>query len=437
MSYKALELSQIEKADAKELLIHNDKCDKYDYLIAVGCGVIGGIIDMFLLRTPGQSVLEKWTDKQVDETVKRFAKISGWSPREENANNVASAIGFLEKKFSVNYDQRYTADVGNMFQMNTRNHHMMSLAHSPDIVGLFFSVLCQFTSTSAFVAEGQLIFFDTETFELRGNNLIAKLFSGVVNWIGHIMSDIAGSFGSRERTRRGTGISIPFYELFQFCKFGEFSVGKDRQDLATIAVRAFQKGYDYRFGLAASIPVIVTELSIKLIWSIRRFFQYGQALRECIPTPGHADLRLMLLMGNGVLCLMDGADAAIRSGGNALIFFTRLNFIGWLKLVKLALLEVCIRLGIYGDLYNNIEVIRKINEEIERCLEELKQYDIENFKEATKRHLEFERRLEVADDEQQLNQVLLSIYEESGYALPWSGDFNEHMADSGKHLSFR
>ena len=58
MSYKALELSQIEKADAKELLIHNDKCDKYDYLIAVGCGVIGGTIDMFLLRTPGQSVLE-------------------------------------------------------------------------------------------------------------------------------------------------------------------------------------------------------------------------------------------------------------------------------------------------------------------------------------------------------------------------------------------
>ena len=39
-------------ADSKEnrdLFQHNDKCDKYDYLIAAGCGAIGGLIDVLSL----------------------------------------------------------------------------------------------------------------------------------------------------------------------------------------------------------------------------------------------------------------------------------------------------------------------------------------------------------------------------------------------------
>ena len=59
----------------------------------------------------------------------------------------------------------------------------------------------------------------TETFELQGGNFSAKLFCGVANWFGHIMSDIAGSSGSQGR---GSGLAIPFFELFQMCTFGEF-----------------------------------------------------------------------------------------------------------------------------------------------------------------------------------------------------------------------
>ena len=151
-----------DKRSANALIINNDenrtliqsgdKCDKYDYLIAVACGAIGGMVDIFLVGAPGDSVLCKWTDAQVDNAVKGFAKISGWSPKPEKADSVASAIGFLEKKFKINYDQRHSADVNNLFNMSTKNHHMMSLAHSPDVIGLFFSILNQFTSTATFVA---------------------------------------------------------------------------------------------------------------------------------------------------------------------------------------------------------------------------------------------------------------------------------------------
>ena len=147
--------SIIEKEDAKYL--QGNSCDACDYLTAVACGAIGGLVDIFFVSTPEDSKLGKWTDQQVDNTVMAFARKMGWNPKEKNINNVNSAIGFLEQRFKVNYDQRLSTDVDNLFEILPKSHHMMSLAHSPDIIGLFFSVLNQFTSTSTFVAGGTLI----------------------------------------------------------------------------------------------------------------------------------------------------------------------------------------------------------------------------------------------------------------------------------------
>ena len=431
-NYSIIESSE----DNRNLIKNKDKCDKYDYLAAVACGAVGGLIDIFLVGAPQNSTLGNWTDKQVDNAVMGFAKASGWNPRNNQQGNPASAIGFLEKQFKVNYDQRYSADVENLFNMSTRNHHMMSLSHSPDLVGLFFSLLNQFTSTSSFIADGQLVTIRSDTYELQGGNFVAKLFCGIANWFGHIMSDIAGSSGSRGNSGRGAGVVIPFYELFQFCKFGSFRVGQDRQDLATIAVRAFQEGYDFRFGLASAIPVIITDLSIRLIWALRRRFQYGKALKECIPTHQHDDLRIMLLFGNGTLCVMDGIDAGIRSGGNFLAFFMRLNIIAWFRFVTLVLKEVCIRLGLADALQKNIEAFKRINEALLIYLHELESIDIEVFKKETEEYNEIMKVFTTAKTDKELNQILLNTFDRLGIQKPWKGDFDEFMSNKNNTLIF-
>ena len=61
-------------ADGKQIIKTDDTCDKYDYLAAIACGAIGGLIDIFLVGTPGNSKLGDWTDKQVDKAVMSFAK---------------------------------------------------------------------------------------------------------------------------------------------------------------------------------------------------------------------------------------------------------------------------------------------------------------------------------------------------------------------------
>lgn len=426
----------VHAVENRVLIQNDDKCDKYDYLTAVACGAIGGMIDIFFVRTPGDSILEKWTDAQVDNAVKGFAKLLGWSPQEAKANSIGSAIGFLEKKFKVNYDQRYSTDVKSLFSMSTRNHHMMSLAHSPDVIGLFFSILNQFTSTSSFVANGQLITISTDTYELQGGNFFAKIFCGIANWFGHIMSDIAGSSGSRGNLGRGTGVVIPFYELFGLCKFGKFRVGQDKQDLATIAVRAFQEGYDLRFGIATGIPVVITDLSIRLIWALRRHFQYGRIIKECIPTKKHPDLRIMLLFGNGTLCVMDALDAGVRSGGNFLTFFMRLNLIAWFRLVTLVLKEICTRVGISPTLQERLDSYKRIREAMLFYLQELQKIDTEQFRKEKEKYDYIVEALEETCTAEELNVMLLDAFDRMEIKRPWQGDFEAHMANKNATLTF-
>ena len=313
---------------------HRDTLDKYDYLTAAGTGVVAGLIDVFLVGSPENSKLVRWSNEQVDNCVKSFAKLTGW----ESDNNVNSAISHLERKFSVNYDQRHTGDVGGIFKMSAKNHHMKSLAHSPDIIGLFFSILDQLKGTFHFVANGKLITVSSYTQELIGGNFISKIFCGFVNWFGHLMSDIAGSSDAKGR---GTGIVAPFYELLGFCKFGNSDYG----DLATIATKAFEQGYDARFALTTSIPVVlISDLLTRFIWGFRNYFQYKRPIKECIPTKEHSDLRIMLLVSNACLCIIDVADAGIRSKfTDPVTFLVHLNFAAWIKLAVQGVKEIANR----------------------------------------------------------------------------------------------
>lgn len=321
-------------------------------------------------------------------------------------------------------------------------HHMMSLVHSPDIVGLFFSILNQFTMTSSFIADGQLITIESDTFELKGGNFIMKIMCGIANWFGHLMSDIAGSSGNHNR---GMGITMPFYEFFGFCNFGKFKVGEERKTLAEIAQMAFTyqedknspvMSYDFRFGMTQAIPIVVTELTIRLIWALRRHFQYHKSFKECIPSSRNADLRVMILIGNGTLCVMDGIDAGVKSGGNFLMFFMRMNLCAWVRFAVLVLKEVCIRVNLTNDLQRQLDAYQRINELLTQYLEQLKQIDLMLYKEEVEK---FERAVRIftqVNSEEELNKLLLEKFEELGIKKPWNGDFDTHMSNKQGKLVF-
>jgi hypothetical protein len=131
---------------------------------------------------------------------------------------------------------------------------------------------------------------------------------------------------------------MPFYSLLQFVNIGEF--GQHRQSFATVAVKVFEQGYDLRHGMALSIPVLVTELLTRVMWSVKRAFYHREPLLDCVPLDSNPELRRMLMVAHGSLCLVDGADAALRSYGDIVNFMLRSNLVAWARFGTLALREL-------------------------------------------------------------------------------------------------
>ena len=367
------QILELQKRIKEDFAYKNANCDKYDYMIAGTCGVIGGIIDVLFVGKPGESDLGNFVDKKANDITMKFAEMLGWDrekARTKGSNELKSAIGFLENKFKINYDQSTTngkkGTGGLVENLSSLNHHLKSLGHSPDLIGLFFSILNQFTNTSSFISNGQLITINTDAFELQGGNFIAKIFCGFCNWLGPLMSDWVGSTGA---TGRGSGIPIPFYELFLLFDFGQFRYkpnDKKKKEVllsfAEVCTVVFQKGYDLRHGITMAIPVLITELLIRVMYTLKARFYHEKDWKECIPNANIPELRRMLLVGHGTLCMIDAADAGIRSGGNMVEFLLRTNLIGWVRFGYLGLKEL-------NAWYNSGEIDpEKVDEYIEKEL---------------------------------------------------------------------
>ena len=337
------------------------KCDKYDVMIAAFCGGAAGLIDVFFIGDPLTSVLGKSIDKTADRLVKKAAqffwnndtRISG--KNRKCPQTLEQCISYLEQAFPVNYDARYAKDLivedGVLSGMRPMNHHLLSLAHSPDPIGLIFSIINQFMGYASFVDHGKLIHVVPKKASgaipyMQGTDLPSMLFCGFINWVGHLLSDLSGSSSTRtaKKTGRGAGIPIPFYELFLGYDFGNI----DGMSVAETMIKVFEEGYDLRFGATMAIPVVMEELMIKVIWMIRQKFIRKKTWKESFPTSAHADLRIMLIIGNGTLCAVDAVDAAahgVAGSGNVIAFICRLNLVGWARLAMLVLKELAIRIG--------------------------------------------------------------------------------------------
>lgn len=324
-------------------------CDKLDYILATSSGALCGIIDIFLVGKPGEPPLGNITDKWFVARTIDFAKLC--DPEKKNFDSLDSALRFLEKKFKVPYDQTGLGDAGKtIFDLTAKNHHFKSLAHNPSLLGLFFSILDQFSNTSHFVTDGQLVSLQQadEKWELRGGNIPSKLFCGFANWIGHLISDVSGSSSSAAKGNRGTGLPSPLWTwtndiIAIKAKLG-LSVTETDKAMNELALNIFEKGYDIRFQTAQAIPVFLNEILVRLIYAIRRLFRYFSEIpkterslalmwKKCEPF-SNATVKRMLTVAHGTFCLVDVGDAVGRSliagGGtfNAVEFVLRLNVVG-------------------------------------------------------------------------------------------------------------
>lgn len=314
--------------------------DVIDNLMAIGSGVLSGIVDSLWVGEFSFEQGKAWSNKTVNDFVMKVAKSKGYT-----GGRLDGAIKFLEDKFSLPSDSIWKGkDIG----VSAKSHHIDDLAHHPTPVGLFFSILTQFTDKGYFQnRDGH--FFPIQLNEsngtLLGTDTPSKIFAGTVNWFFHLVSDMSGS---NKTAGVGMGVPGPIVSLLK-----EISTipGLDKTDLARKVNNIFVKEkFDLRSELAAAheltkqaVPVLMNEVIVRAVYFIRRLLMELKeqkslekvVWKRTLPWKNRTIAR-MLTIATGTFTLVDLADAAIRgaikAGGQSVDlreFILRVNFIGF------------------------------------------------------------------------------------------------------------
>ena len=314
--------------------------DGIDNLVAVGSGLLAGLIDVFWVGEFDFARGKAWSNHTINDFVMKAAKAQGYE-----GERLDGAIKFLEEKFPVPSDNIWKGkDAG----ISAKSHHLDDLAHHPTPIGLFFSILTQFTKNGYFQnGKGTFLSFsiDEDGLELIGEDLPSKVFCGTINWFFHLVSDMSGS-----NKTAGVGMGIPG-PIVSMLKELSAIPGLNKTGLPQMLKDAFVKErFDLRSEMAVlhevgrqAMPVLINEVLVRAFYFIHRFVMEVKAKgsfrdvewKKTLPWNNRTIAR-MLTIATGTFAAVDLADSAIRaglkSGGDFATFTTqillRVNFVG-------------------------------------------------------------------------------------------------------------
>lgn len=316
--------------------------DSDDYLFATSAGLIAGFVDTIFVGTIGKGKdakgLQKMVDKGTEKLVKKYAlhqKIAELNNQKKNAKSqkgineiertikelqngrqnfdIKSSIRYLEKKHKVGYDAATSKHIKGM---SPDNHHLLSIAHEPSLLGLIIGIYNQLTGTATYMSkEGKIIntVAENANIELTGS-MPNQIIQAINNWFGHIMSDLSGSSTSKGR---GSGLPVPGWSSLQKLQFGNVKLKTNKPDTYTFAQVSewmFKNGYDVRAFTAELIPVLIYETLIRLYWIYKQHLYYGKSLKDSFPIANSRELARLLLIGASTFSTIDVTHGVIKSG---------------------------------------------------------------------------------------------------------------------------
>jgi len=261
-----------------------EKIDQWDIIMSILSGTIAAALDILYIKDFDIEKASEWGKKEVTDFVLRFAQNYGYK-----GDNLKEAIKKLEEHFPIPSD-KLTSEFGGGLQ-----HHLRDFAHHPTLLGLVFSILTQYTGRCFGTdTAGHFIIHKLPKEVELGKNTAEKIYQGVIIWICHLVSDMAGSSSSKGR---GTGIPGP---LLSFVKevsalpfFRNINIEyKDNDIEFTVFVsklfngtylKGDKTGNNISFDLRTEIgilhevskqafPVLLNECIVRSLFAIRRFY---------------------------------------------------------------------------------------------------------------------------------------------------------------------
>lgn len=355
--------------------------DKFDISVSVASGALTAlIVDTFIIGDISLADANKWGTEKVENFVIDIAKLKDKSGKVKD-NDLLSAVRFLEENYKLAADT-----VENSFG-GAKHHHLYDFSHHPTPVGWFCSIATQFTKNvygTDKIGAFQEIRITSKGLDSIYSDPVSKLWNGTIDWIFHMVSDIAGSSGTIYKGGKGTGLPGPLLSLLKEISSNE-SIRKlagkagdtDRDNFSVMVQNLFngriladhspdgkvKKGTEIPFDLRTeiglgheltkqTIPVLVNECIVRAFFAITRFVRELDRLnvssmselkdldlKKFLPF-NNPELSRMLLISSASFSTVDitaaGVKAAIKNPGNkygfAKDFLLGINYAGVLRL---------------------------------------------------------------------------------------------------------
>ena len=351
--------------------------DKLDVSVSVGSGALTALtIDTFLIGDISLLDAKNWGDEFANDFVMKVAKFKDKNGKVKDGD-LYSAVLFLEDTFKIPSDP-----IENKFGGGA-HHHLYDFAHHPTPVGWFCCVAGQFSNT-AYGTDKTGAFKTVKGLVPSYGDPVTKIWKGTIDWIFHMVSDMAGSRSSVLNNKRGTGLPGPLLSLLK-----EISANKhiralvgtagntDRDKFSVVVQNLFNgrfladhtpdgkviKGTEIPFDLRTEIglgceltkqiiPVLVNECIVRAFFAVRRFVDELERsdvnslddLKKVDPKAflpfNNPELSRMLLISSASFSAVDitaaGIKAAVKNPGNkygfAKDFLLGINYAGVIRL---------------------------------------------------------------------------------------------------------
>lgn len=235
--------------------------DSIDWAICVVAGLLSAAVDILFVGFPQSSPTGSVSGPLSEKVREYFQKVF---PPEEMEK--LSHLKRAKTPFDAQ-DNRNTAI--NVEGLSSAYHRLYELGHDP-LLGFVIGVMDIMKGTMTTIdANGRIVRQVVQSAEYASRRE-PNLFKAIAKEFIHLKTDI----------NTPAGLPAPFMGLFNLFQFG--SIGKENNTIAEVVQGMYYEKYDFIQFCASSIPVMLTEVIVRISWAIKRIKE-GHRIMESIP----------------------------------------------------------------------------------------------------------------------------------------------------------
>lgn len=257
---------KVRRLNEEHKAVH--RLDPLDITICVSAGLLSATVSILLVGIP-----EKTSDglrgKPLENYVRDwFSKKFPPEEMERLARDVCSKVPY-DAPYNANFTQTYVKGLWPTM------HRLYSLGHDP-VMGLVVGTLDILTGRMTTI--DKLGDFAVQEIPRYADRKAASVFAALCKQLIHFKSDVTTSMG----------LPAPLMGLFNLMQFG--SIGEENQTIAEIVQGMYYEGYDFQHFCAQSIPVMLTEVIVRLGYFLKSVKE-GMPAKQALPITTNRDKR--------------------------------------------------------------------------------------------------------------------------------------------------